>query len=246
MRTSSQGESLVVAETTDATWPQQHEFAAGMQAALPHVVGVLRRSTNGKRTVVQALSGRDWLEEEVSGLRLRVTGDGFFQINTSLTPTLIEAALRLADLQPSYRVLDLFCGVGLFTLAVAQRGLRVTGIEANRAAVITARENAHRNKLKAAFHDGDAAHVLQRDLVADQRWDVVLLDPPRAGATSCIAPLLRLRPQRIVYVSCDAATLARDVKQLCKGGYAVRQAVPLDMFPQTAHVETVTQLEYVG
>jgi 23S rRNA (uracil1939-C5)-methyltransferase len=87
---------------------------------------------------------------------------------------------------------------------------------------------------------------LQRGPVAGKEWDVVLLDPPRAGAAACIAPLLRLQPQRIVYVSCDPATLARDLKQLCKGGYALREAVPLDMFPQTAHVETVAQLERVN
>jgi 23S rRNA (uracil1939-C5)-methyltransferase len=87
---------------------------------------------------------------------------------------------------------------------------------------------------------------LQRGPLAGEQWDVVLLDPPRAGAATCIAPLLRSKPQRIVYVSCDPATLARDLKQLCKGGYGLCAAVPLDMFPQTAHVETVAQLERVN
>jgi 23S rRNA (uracil1939-C5)-methyltransferase len=120
-----------VVETTDAAWPEQQEFAAALLHSLPHLVGVLRRSTAGSRTTVETLGGRDWLEEEVCGLRLRVTSDGFFQINTALTPTLVETALRLAQLQPGHRVLDLFCGVGLFTLAVARRGASVVGIEAN-------------------------------------------------------------------------------------------------------------------
>lgn len=246
VRTSSQGESLAVAETTDAAWPEQQEFAAALLHSLPHLTGVLRRSTAGSRTTMKTLGGRDWLEEEICGLRLRVTGDSFFQINTALTPTLVETALRLAQLQPGHRVLDLFCGVGLFTLAAAQCSATVSGIEANEAAVVTARDNAQRNGLKATFHAGDAARSMQRGPWASTQWDVVLLDPPRAGAATCIAPLLRLQPQRIVYVSCDPATLARDLKQLCKGGYALRAAVPLDMFPQTAHVETVAQLERVN
>ncbi|HEX8235908.1 MAG TPA: 23S rRNA (uracil(1939)-C(5))-methyltransferase RlmD [Abditibacteriaceae bacterium] len=241
-RTSSQGESLAVAEATGAPWPEQHEFAARLQR-LPHVVGVLRRSTDGSGTTLETLAGRDWLEEELCGLRLRVAGEGFFQINSALTPVLVETALRLAQLEPGHRVLDLFCGVGLFTLAVAQRGAVVSGVEANGAAVISARENAQRNQLDAKFYEGDAARTMQRRQFAGARWDVVLLDPPRAGAATCVPPLLRLRPRRIVYVSCDPATLARDVKLLCKGGYVLRQAVPLDMFPQTAHVETVAQLE---
>jgi 23S rRNA (uracil1939-C5)-methyltransferase len=151
VRTSSQGESLAVVETTDAAWPEQQEFAAALLHSLPHLVGVLRRSTTGSRTTMKTLGGRDWLEEEVRGLRLRVTGDGFFQINTALTATLVETALRLAQLQPDHRVLDLFCGVGLFTLATAQCGAIVSGIEANEAAVRAARDNAQRNGLKATF-----------------------------------------------------------------------------------------------
>jgi 23S rRNA (uracil1939-C5)-methyltransferase len=242
-RTSSQGESLALAETTDASWPQQQKFATHLQRAVPQLVGVLRRITTASRSSLQIISGRDWLEEELCNLRLRVGGEGFFQINTALTPTLVETALRLAQLQPGERVLDLFCGVGLFTLAAAQRGALASGIEANGAAVASAHENAQLNGLKAEFYEGDAARTLQRRRFWEGRWNVVLLDPPRAGAATCVPPLLRMRPQRIVYVSCDAATLARDVKQLCKGGYTLRQAVPLDMFPQTAHVETVAQLD---
>lgn len=272
-RTASAGDSLLIAETTDADWPQARAFAAHMRAAAPNLVGVLRRQMRHDQTrreqshePVQLLDGanggRDWLEETVSGLRLRVTGDGFFQVNTALTPALLETALRLAEAGPGQRVLDAFCGVGLFSLALARAGADVTGIEVSRAAVRDARDNAARNALPAAFREGDAAREMNRlahraqNLKASSRRapgkparepppEIVLLDPPRAGAAACVPALLRLRPRRIVYVSCDPATLARDVRALSAGGYRLARAVPLDLFPQTAHVETVAQLDLV-
>ncbi len=135
----------------------------------------------------------------------------------------------------------------------------MTGIEVSRAAIRDARDNAVRNGLPAEFREGDAAREMNRlahraqNAKASSRHaprqpareplpEIVLLDPPRAGAAACVPALLRLRPRRIVYVSCDPATLARDVRALSAGGYRLSRAVPLDLFPQTAHVETVVQL----
>ena len=239
-RTAANGETLVTAVTTRAAWPQAAEFAARLRAAVPSLMGVLRRKP---QQAARVISGRDWLEENVAGLRLRVGGDSFFQINTSLTPMLVGTALRLAKIEPRQRSLDLFCGVGLFALAMARQGASVLGIETSRQAVRQAVLNARQNGLKAEFRSGDAAREL-RNLAADE-WDVVVLDPPRAGAKECITELARLRPRRIVYVSCDPATLARDVKLLGAHEYCLREAVPLDLFPQTAHVEVVAKLEKI-
>ena len=145
-------------------------------------------------------------------------------------------------MQAGQRALDLFCGVGLFALDMARSGAQVLGIESGHQAIRDAKANAKRNNLRAEFVGGDAARALKNVAL---RPDLVVLDPPRGGASTCTAELLRLQPQRIVYVSCDAQTLARDVEQL-KSAYRVRAVVPLDLFPQTSHVETVVHLERLG
>jgi len=276
-RTATNGEACLVAVTTSEAWPQEAEFARFMRQRVPQLVGVLRRTERGRAEHVRAehvraehvraegsrakrgrggreetrlLDGRDWLEENVEGLSLRVRGDGFFQINSWTTPLLLQTALRLAQVQPGERVLDLYCGVGLFALAMARAGAQVLGIEQNRAAVQMARENANRNNLQAEFVDGDTVLVLRRQAQnkarskrSEAKVDLVVLDPPRAGAAPCLLEIVRLQPRRIVYVSCDCATLARDVRFLTAAGYRLAEIVPLDLFPQTAHVEAVARLE---
>ena len=243
-RTSSRGESLLVVVTSGETWPQSGEFARFIRGRVPQCAGVLRR-VNRKQTSL--IEGREWLEESVEGLRFRVTGDGFFQINTSITPLLLQTALRLAPVQKGDRVLDLYCGVGLFALAAARLGARVLGIEQSAPAIENVRFNAQNNGLQADFVAGDVTSILsqraQRQQKKTERFETVFLDPPRAGALSCLEEIVRLEPQRIVYVSCDVATLARDVRVLQSAGYVLVKAVPLDLFPQTAHVETVALLE---
>jgi 23S rRNA (uracil1939-C5)-methyltransferase len=175
-------------------------------------------------------------------LDLRVHGEAFFQVNRALTPGLGSTAVEMAEVQSGQRALDIYCGAGLFALTLARRGVRVTGVEAHQGAVVDARNNAERLGLSASFVVGDAGREIDR--FAPGEFNLVLLDPPRAGAAECVPGLLRLSPERIVYVSCDPATLARDVKALVQAGYELRRAVPLDMFPQTSHVETVVLLQH--
>jgi 23S rRNA (uracil1939-C5)-methyltransferase len=228
----------------------EHVGAEHVRAEHVRAEGSRAKRGRGGREETRLLDGRDWLEENVEGLSLRVRGDGFFQINSWTTPLLLQTALRLAQVQPGERVLDLYCGVGLFALAMARAGAQVLGIEQNRAAVQMARENANRNNLQAEFADGDTALVLWRQAQNKARSkrskanvDLVVLDPPRAGAAPCLLEIVRLQPRRIVYVSCDCATLARDVRFLTAAGYRLAEIVPLDLFPQTAHVEAVARLE---
>lgn len=235
-RTSSEGESILVAVTTGETWPQAFQWARWMREQVPHLVGVLHRQGRDEAPV---LDGRDWLEERVDGLRLRVRGDGFFQINTSITPALLQTARQMMSIEGGERAVDLFCGVGLFGLALARDGAQVLGIESSPRAIEDARHNATLNGLKAEFRVGDAARELKK--LKRGEWSKVLLDPPREGAAACMPALLNLAPQTIVYVSCDVATLARDLKVLCRD-YEVREVAPLDLFPQTTHVETVARL----
>jgi 23S rRNA (uracil1939-C5)-methyltransferase len=176
---------------------------------------------------------------EIGAHRYRVSQDGFFQINTLVTRLLvdevIEAVKSFLKLDRS-NVLDLYCGVGLFTLPISEMAAFVLGVEQNPHAVVDARLNAPR----ATFITADVKQALREKWISDTRWDAIVLDPPRVGIQhEALTRLIDMNAPRLVYVSCDPATLARDAKLLCERGYRLDYAQPLDMFPQTHHVETV-------
>ena len=247
-RVDTQGEVAITAVTTREKWGREQEWARWMSQQVPSSVGILRREP---RAAPRVLHGRGWLEERVEGLSLRVDADGFFQVNPHLTPHLVRAVLRWAQVEPEQRALDVFCGVGLFALALARAGARVLGLEIDREAVSRAQGNARAltrslgegaAAIEAEFRAGDATAALQVLAARGEQFDVVVLDPPREGAWECIAPILRLRPQRIVYVSCAPQTLARDLTAL-REEYELRAVETFDLFPQTSHVESIVALE---
>jgi tRNA/tmRNA/rRNA uracil-C5-methylase (TrmA/RlmC/RlmD family) len=178
----------------------------------------------------------------IEGHRYHFSADGFFQINHELLPALVAAATHETQ---GASAIDLYCGVGLFTLPLARRFTRVTGIEANAAAVDYARRNLSDLQLtNATFACATVGDYLSSHAQELAPADFVLLDPPRAGAEAqAISGILALRPQRITYVSCDPATLARDLKELLHGGYHLEAVAAFDMFPQTHHVETIARLK---
>ena len=240
-RTANNNESLAIvsAESLDVdAWPRAQEFAAYLMEAAPSLVGVLARVEDMEGG--QILAGRDWLEETVDELVFRVRGDGFFQVNAPLVPALFSTVLEMAQIGNGDAALDLFCGAGLFALGLARAGGEVWGIERARTAIEDARGNALRNKVEANFLVADAAPGIGK--LPAKNWAVAVLDPPRAGAAEAVEALLKLAPRRIVYVSCDPATLARDIASL-GNDYVLRRAQPLDLFAQSAHVETVALLE---
>ncbi|MGB7925492.1 MAG: class I SAM-dependent RNA methyltransferase [Pyrinomonadaceae bacterium] len=177
--------------------------------------------------------------------RYRFSADGFFQINHELLAPLIHAALDEAH---GTTAIDLYCGVGLFTLPLAKRFARVIGVEANAAAIAYARRNLNDAGLaNATVERAKVSDWLTDNAARLAPLDYLLLDPPRAGADEgATAGILSLRPRQIAYVSCDPATLARDLKELLGGGYRLDSIIAFDMFPQTHHVETVARLAIVG
>jgi tRNA/tmRNA/rRNA uracil-C5-methylase (TrmA/RlmC/RlmD family) len=180
----------------------------------------------------------------ILGNRYRFSAEGFFQINQSLLPELIAHAISDAR---GDEAIDLYCGVGLFTLPLARRFKRVKGIEGNPSAVAYARRNlADAQLLNATIECSGVGEWLSAKHSAHAPVDLLLLDPPRAGLEEGAAQgLLALSPQRIAYVSCDPATLARDLKEILTGGYMLGSITAFDMFPQTHHVETVTFLNRI-
>jgi 23S rRNA (uracil1939-C5)-methyltransferase len=175
-------------------------------------------------------------------------GDGvFFQANTAVAGLLVDAVLAALNPQGNEQVLDLYCGVGLFTIPVGKQVAQITGVEANAAAATA----AQRNLLAAGVHGGivaaDVATALRDPALGGQSWDAVLLDPPRVGVDSAaLEALARIAAPRLLYVSCEPATLSRDLHALAQYGYRLRWAQPFDMFPQTRHVETLAVLEMLG
>jgi 23S rRNA (uracil1939-C5)-methyltransferase len=189
---------------------------------------------------------RTWGDTQVSfdlgvdGLTLTVSQGAFTQVNLAGNRELIAALLRLGEFKAEQRVIELYCGAGNLSLPVARRVRELVGIEHDQTAVRDARANAVRAGLtNARFICAPARAGTYHLLHAGARSDVVLLDPPRAGAADVIDAVPRLGAQMVVYVSCDPATLARDLRGLSIHGYRVRALQPLDLFPQTYHVETI-------
>jgi len=173
-------------------------------------------------------------------LALEIPADVFSQVNPAANRLLLATVLAFGDFRAGERVLDLYCGAGNFTLPLARRGARVHGVERDAVAVAAAEANAARLGLTTArFTCAPVARALAR---VTEAYDAVVLDPPRAGAGDVLDALARLEARRVLYVSCDPATLARDARALGAYGYRVARVQPVELFPQTFHVEAVADL----
>ncbi len=181
-------------------------------------------------------------------LELEFQPTDFIQVNAATNRALVAAAIHHLDVSQEARVLDLFCGIGNFTLALARRAARVTGIEGDAALVARARANARRNGIaNAEFACADLSRIESERRWLDERWDRMLLDPPRAGAAEVLAALDGNLPERIVYVSCNPKTLARDAQHLVhRSGYRLMAAGVIDMFPHTSHCEAMAVFHRCG
>ena len=198
------------------------------------------------RTPEEIDSGRDALPGEAAeGITFSISPLSFYQVNPIQTEKLYSLALAYAGLTGEEIVWDLYCGIGTISLFLAKHAKHVYGVEVIEQAIRDARENAERNGMdNATFYVGKAEEVLPRLYEMENiRADVICVDPPRKGCDeACLATMVKMAPQRIVYVSCDSATLARDLKYLCENGYELKRMRAVDMFPGTVHVETVVML----
>lgn len=242
-------EAMVVLVTATPMFHQKNEFVRLVREQLPQVVAIVQiinsLNTNvilGEREIV--LWGKDHITERMCGLNFELSAKSFFQVNTAQAESLYTIAKQAAQLRPDDILLDAYCGAGAIGLFMADGVARVIGIEVVKSAVDNARKNAKNNNvINAEYHCGDVAEVLAAQ-PEENDPTVVVVDPPRTG---CSEEELRLytenvRPRRIVYVSCNPATLARDLKILCAGSYECLSVTPVDMFPQTYHVESVAVL----
>ncbi len=195
--------------------------------------------------ILEQLSGESpWYDSD--GLRLTFSPRDFIQVNDGVNQQMVETAMAWLDVQRDDRVLDLFCGMGNFTLPLATRAQSVVGVEGVAALVEKGRDNARNNELNNVtfFHENLEEDVTQQPW-AKHGFDKILLDPARAGAPGVMQHIIKLAPTRVVYVSCNPATLARDSEALLRAGYQITRLAMLDMFPHTGHLESMALFEHI-
>ncbi len=250
-RVSRAGRAMAVVVAAAPVLPHERELTAMLRASVPGLCSLyLNVNRRGDNVILGAenrlLYGDERLEDTLCGLRFALSPQSFFQINPVQTERLYQTALDFAGLTGSELAADLYCGAGTISLLLAKRARQVIGIEVVPQAIRDAEENARVNGVSnAEFHAAAAEDLLPRLVAQGLRPDVIVLDPPRKGCDEAVLRAIAAAgPARIVYVSCDPATLARDARILCAAGFAPEKCQPVDMFCQTGHVETVCLLTH--
>ena len=240
------GQVMVTLVATGKEFPGGRAFVAELIRRHPEITTVTLNVNSRETSMVLGktdvtLHGPGFLEDELCGLRFRLSPQSFYQVNLRQTEVLYRTALGLAGLTGRETVLDAYCGTGTIGLCAAASAREVIGVELNPDAVRNAKDNARLNDIRnARFFCEDAGRFLVKMAQAHEPLDVLIMDPPRSGSDGkFLSSALQLQPERIVYVSCGPDTLARDAAILVKGGYKAVKAIPVDMFPFTEHCECI-------
>lgn len=243
------GEIMVVLVTARAEFPKKRSFINALIKLHPEITTVVQ-NVNGSFTSMvlgdrsEILYGDGKITEELCSFKFRISPRAFYQINPVQTEILYNKALEFADFKKNETVIDAYCGTGTIGI-IASGGVKsVIGVEINADAIKDARENARLNSVSnIEFYKSDAGEFMKALASRGQRIDTVIMDPARAGADMpFLTSLVKLSPKKVIYISCNPETLARDLFYLTKNGYRVRKIQPVDMFPHTEHVETVVKL----
>ena len=250
IRSNAAGESLVCVLVNGDKLPKEDRLVTLLRDACPKCTGIVLGTNTKKGNVIlgdryRTLWGSDRLEDTLCGKTFRLSVPSFYQVNRIQAERLYAKAIEFAGLTGQETVLDLYCGAGTITLALSDHAKKVLGAEIVPEAIDDARENAARNGVKnAEFFCGDASDVAKKLARENLRPDVITVDPPRKGlAADVVESIAEMQPGRVVYVSCDSATMARDVKRLADLGYTAQRACAVDMFPRADHVETIVLLQ---
>ena len=254
-RVNQSGEMMLVLCADAPVLSELQRLSPALSGALPSLKSLWlchlnRRPAHALDGRCTRVSGSESLPETLMGLRFTISPQSFFQVNPKQTEKLYEFALKAAGVSPGcdMKVLDAYCGAGTITLAAARWARHVTGIEIVPPAIADAKRNAHRNGLedRVSFICADAATEIPRLLARGERFDAAILDPPRKGADAALLDAIAAAEiPTLSYVSCNPATLARDVRRLRDKGYRLEWAQPVDMFPWTGHVETVALMSRI-
>lgn len=241
---------MVVIVTRKEKVPQLDELVSILKEKHPEITSIIQNINPDKTNVIlgrktKVLHGEEYIYDEIDGVRFAISAKSFYQVNPIQTEKLYKKALEYADLSGNETVIDAYCGIGTISLFLAQKAKKVYGVEIVPEAISDAKENAKLNNMdNVEFFVGQAEKVMPWWQAQGLKPDVIVVDPPRKGCDEdLLHAVLQMKPKRIVYVSCNPSTLARDLKILEEGGYKTREAQPVDMFPQTMHIEVVTVLE---
>lgn len=246
------GQIMVVLVIASPIMPSKNNFVRALLKAHPEITTIVVNVNNRTDSMVlgnkeQILYGKGYIEDTLCGKTFRISPKSFYQVNPVQTEKLYRTAMDFAALSGTETVLDAYCGTGTIGMIAASDAKKVIGVELNPDAVRDARSNAKHNNIKnIEFYQQDAGQFMVRLAEDKLPIDVVFMDPPRAGSDEpFLSSLIRLNPKKIVYISCNPETLARDLKYLTKKGYKVEKGVCVDMFPWTGHVESVVLLTKV-
>ncbi|WP_436630503.1 23S rRNA (uracil(1939)-C(5))-methyltransferase RlmD [Latilactobacillus sakei] len=242
-------EMMIVFITRSKKLPAAREIAIEIKKALPEVVSIMQNVNAAQTNVIfgdqtKLIAGRDFIRDELMGLKFEISAQSFYQVNPVQTEVLYQEAIEAAELTGNETVIDAYSGIGTISLAVAKHAKQVYGVEVVESAVMDARHNAKINAIdNVEFTLGKAEDVMAQWQTDGLQVDALIVDPPRKGLEpSFIEAVGQLKPAKMVYVSCNPATLARDLDLLAAQGYQAEGTQPVDMFPQTLHVESVTKL----
>lgn len=245
------GQIMVVLVATSLEFPGKKAFVQELIQRHPEITTVVLNCNQRETSMVLGtkkitLYGEGYMEDELCGKRFRISPQSFYQVNAKQCELLYRTAIDAAQLTGAETLLDAYCGTGTIGLCASDGCKQLIGVELNADAIRDAKENARRNGVEnARFLCDDAGRFMQKLAKEGNAPDVVMMDPPRAGSDQkFLQSLLMLKPKRVVYVSCNPETLARDLRVLVDGGYQAEWATPVDMFPGTEHVETVVLLSH--
>ncbi len=241
---------MVVIVTKTKKLPHQDKLIDEIRDAFPNVKSIVHNVNSQKTNVIlgketNIIYGDEYIYDTIGDIKFMISPKSFYQVNPTQTKALYDQALEYADLKGGETVIDAYCGIGTISLFLAQQAKKVYGVEIVPEAVTDAKKNARLNNMdNAEFYVGQAEELMPWWRNQGLRPDVIVVDPPRKGCDEeLLKAMLDMEPERIVYVSCNPSTLARDLRVLEDGGYETKEVQPVDMFPQTSHVECVTWLE---
>jgi 23S rRNA (uracil1939-C5)-methyltransferase len=241
-------QTMVIIVTSSDVFPGRNNFVKALREAHSDINTIIQNTNSRSTSIVlgdkeRVLFGRGYIEDYLCGLKFKISAKSFYQVNPLQTEVLYNNAIDFADLKGTETVLDIYCGIGTIGLIASKKAKEVIGVELNNDAIKDAIQNAKNNQISnTRFYCADASSFMNDFVSNNKKIDVVFIDPPRKGCDeSLLRSLLKLKPIKIVYISCDPSTLARDLSFL-KNDYQIKQIQPVDMFPQTSHVESVVLL----
>ncbi len=244
------GQVLVVLVVGDVIFPSKNNFVKALLKLHPEITSIVMNINNKKTSMVLGdreivLYGKGFIEDTLCGNKFRISPKSFYQVNPVQTEIMYTKAIEYANLSGKERVIDAYCGIGTIGIIASDKAKEVIGVELNKDAFKDAIGNAKANKINnIRFFNDDAGEFMVQLAAHDEQIDVVFMDPPRAGSDEpFLKSLVTLSPKRVVYISCNPETLARDLEYLTKHGYMVKIIQPLEMFPFTEHVEAIVLLE---